>query len=103
MKKSDFLFNTARVGYPHLGYQELLSLKQVVKRSRFNPRTLVEKTGFPSGELATATNHPQIREFLAHDIRQGMKLRITGTPTYVVDGKVYEGSIPSEILEKIMQ
>lgn len=69
----------------------------------FNTRTLAEKTGFSGGELAAATRHPQIREFLAYDIRQGMKLRITGTPSYVVDGKVYAGSIPSEILRKIMQ
>jgi len=69
----------------------------------FNTRTLAEKTGFSGGELAAATRHPQIREFLSLDIRQGMKLGITGTPTYVVDGKVYEGSIPSEILGKIMQ
>jgi len=69
----------------------------------FNTRTLAETTGFSGGELAAATQHPQIREFLSHDIRQGMKLGITGTPTYVIDGKVYEGSIPREILEKIMQ
>ena len=69
----------------------------------FNTRTLAEMTGFSGGELAAATGNPQIREFLLHDIRQGMKLGITGTPTYVIDGEVYQGSIPGEILGKIIQ
>jgi len=78
-------------------------LKQVLKRRYFIPRTLAEKTGFSSGELATVTRYPQIREFLANNIRQGMKLGINGIPTYVIDGKVYAGLIPSEISGKIMQ
>lgn len=69
----------------------------------FNTRTLSEMTGFSGGELAAATGNPQIREFLLHDIRQGMKLGITGTPTYVIDGEMHEGSIPGEILGKIIQ
>jgi protein-disulfide isomerase len=30
-------------------------------------------------------------------------LGITGTPSFVIDGKVYEGSIPANILQKIIQ
>ena len=73
------------------------------EKESFDTRTLGAQTGFSAGELAAASQHPQIREVLLYDIRQGMKLGITGTPTYVVDGKVYAGSIPSEILGKIMQ
>ena len=69
----------------------------------FNTRTLGAKTGFTGGELAAATRNPQIRAILSHDLRQGMKLGITGTPSYVIDGKVHEGSIPGEILAKIIQ
>ncbi len=32
-----------------------------------------------------------IRERLLYEIRQGMKLRITGTPTYIIDDVTYEG------------
>ena len=73
------------------------------EKESFDTRTLGAQTGFSAGELAAASQHPQIREVLLYDIRQGMKLGITGTPTYVIDGKVYAGSIPSEILGKIMQ
>jgi len=69
----------------------------------FNTRILAEMTGFTSGELSAAAKHPQIREFLLYQIRQGMKLEITGTPTYVIDGHVYQGSIPANILHKVLQ
>ncbi|MBM9529274.1 thioredoxin domain-containing protein [Desulfoprunum benzoelyticum] len=72
-------------------------------KESFDTRTLGEKTDFTAGELAAASQHPQIREVLLYDIRQGMKLGITGTPSYVIDGKVYEGSMPGEILQKIMK
>ena len=69
----------------------------------FNTRTLGEATGFSSGELAEASQHPQIREVLIYDIRRGMKLGIIGTPTFVIDDKVYQGSIPLDILKRISQ
>ncbi|MDD3816236.1 MAG: vitamin K epoxide reductase family protein [Desulfocapsaceae bacterium] len=72
------------------------------EKQPFNTRTLSKMTGFSAGELAAATRHPQIREALLYDIRQGMKLGITGTPTFVINGKAYQGSIPAEILQTII-
>lgn len=69
----------------------------------FNTRTVAEMTGFSGGELAAATRHPQIREVLLHEIRLGMKLEIVGTPTFVIDGKVYPGTIPAEILQPYLR
>lgn len=73
------------------------------EKEPFNTRTLATMVSIPPGELAAATQHPQIRDFLLHEIRQGMKLGIAGTPTYVIDGKTYEGSIPAEILETALR
>jgi uncharacterized membrane protein/protein-disulfide isomerase len=73
------------------------------QKEPFNTKTLAETTGFSSGELAAATRHPKIREALLYDIRQGMKLEIVGTPTFVVDGNVYPGVLPANILKQIMQ
>ena len=73
------------------------------EKQAFSTRKLAERSGFTSTELAAAIQHPQIREALLYDIRQGMKLGITGTPSYVIDGKVYQGTIPSDILRKIVQ
>lgn len=73
------------------------------EKQPFNTKALAAKTGLPSGELVAAIQHPQIRKVLLYDIRKGMKLGITGTPTFVIDNKVYQGSIPSDILKRIMQ
>jgi len=69
----------------------------------FNTRTLAAMTDFNGGELAAAARHLQIREVLLQEIRQGMKLEIIGTPTFVIDGKVYPESIPSEILKPYLK
>ncbi len=67
----------------------------------FNTKTLSERIGIPPGELAMATRDTTIRLILQSDIRQGMKLEITGTPSFVIDNHVYAGSIPVEILDRI--
>ncbi|MBM9614420.1 thioredoxin domain-containing protein [Desulfobulbus rhabdoformis] len=68
------------------------------KKEAFNTRTLAEMTGMHAGELAAATRSEFIRNILLYDIREGMKLEIIGTPTFVINGKVYPGAIPAEIL-----
>ena len=73
------------------------------EKEPFNTRPLAAKTGLSSGELAAATQNTRIRAMLTNDIRKGMLLGITGTPTFVIDGKVYQGSIPADILERIMR
>ncbi len=73
------------------------------EKKPFNTKTLAQKTGIPSGELAMATRDPKIRLLLQRDIRKGMLLHITGTPTFVIDNQVYMGSIPAEILKKAIQ
>jgi protein-disulfide isomerase len=40
---------------------------------------------------------------LIRDVRLGLKHRITGTPAYIVDGKVYQGFIPSGILANALK
>jgi protein-disulfide isomerase/uncharacterized membrane protein len=41
-------------------------------------------------------------QHLMRDIRYGMKLRVTGTPAFLIDGSVYTGSIPEEVLRVII-
>ena len=72
-------------------------------KQTLSTRKLAEKTGFTMLELAAAAEHPEIRKALLYDIRLGMKLHITGTPSYVIDGKVYNGTIPADILRKAIR
>jgi uncharacterized membrane protein/protein-disulfide isomerase len=65
----------------------------------FNTKILTEKTGLPSGELAMATKDKRIMLLLRKDILAGMKLKIMGTPSFVINNQVYAGVIPASILE----
>ncbi len=64
---------------------------------------IAEKTGLDLNELSAALTHPDIAELLRRDIWDGMKLKIFGTPAFLIDGQVYQGSIPPEILKKIAE
>jgi len=73
------------------------------QKQSFNTSTLAKSIGISSTELTRGITNSNIQRFLTRDIWQGMKLRIFGTPSFVINGKVYEGSIPSEILQQILE
>jgi len=66
-------------------------------------KKLAEKTGLDSKELATARYNNKIRRALWLDIKDGLKLKITGTPAYVINGKLYLGEIPADVLKNIIE
>ena len=81
---SDIMFSIARV------------------KSVIDFKELAEDTGLTYEGLSRATYDPKIQSMLRKDIIDALKLGITGTPSFVIDGKVYQGQIPPEILKKIM-
>lgn len=42
-------------------------------------------------------------KILEKDIRKGLKNKIIGTPSFIVDGKMYAGRLPAGILERLSQ
>jgi len=63
-----------------------------------NIKKVAEKVGIDYRSLSYSTKNRMIRYKVKHDIAIGIKLGINGTPGYVIDGKVYLGQIPPEIL-----
>lgn len=63
---------------------------------------IAEKIDLDAKEMGRAIIDPKIRQKLLHEIRDGLKLGIDATPGFVIDGKVYIGEIPPEILKKII-
>jgi protein-disulfide isomerase len=53
--------------------------------------------------LSGALQHEPYRRHLLRDIRDGMKLGVVGTPSYLINGRVYEGHIPEEILKSLLK
>ena len=65
-------------------------------------KDIAEETGMDLQQLAAALHHEPYIQHLLLEIRQGMKLSIIGTPSYLINGSVYEGNIPAEILKPFL-
>lgn len=68
-----------------------------------NVGELAEKTGVDWRRLAAAPDIKSLRYKVKRDIYDGIDLGITGTPAYVIDGEVYQGRIPVEMIRKAMK
>ncbi len=64
---------------------------------------IAERSGMDFHLLSAALQHAPYKQQLLRDIRAGMKLGIAGTPSYLINGRVYEGNIPVEILRPFLK
>jgi uncharacterized membrane protein/protein-disulfide isomerase len=67
-----------------------------------NTRTIAEQLEIDSKTLVSALKHRSTLYHLQKDIEAGLKHGFTGTPGYVVNGEIFQGRIPPEILKKII-
>jgi len=67
----------------------------------FNLRLMAKTAGFEVEQLARAVKDRRLLRKLKIDIRDGLKLGITGTPGYLIDGEVYMGNVPAEIFRAL--
>jgi len=63
-------------------------------------REIAEEAGLDYAVLKQTMNDRETQIDLRRDIWQGNKLKITGTPAFVIDGEIYQGQIPPEIIKK---
>ena len=54
-------------------------------------------------ELAESLHNAGVFNHLRNDIIQGLKLGMTGTPGFLIDGTLYQGQIPPEILKRFVR
>lgn len=71
------------------------------QKKDFNTRTIADFMNVNIAELTVALKSKALRLRLKHDIAIGLDLGITGTPTFQIDGEVYLGNIPAEILRSL--
>jgi protein-disulfide isomerase len=64
-------------------------------------RDLAQSVGLDPVGLARSLRNTQILRKLRDDMTAGYKLGVTGTPTYVIEGRVYDGQLPPNILSRI--
>jgi uncharacterized membrane protein/protein-disulfide isomerase len=67
-----------------------------------NLTKLASKTSLDSKGMARAIYSQKMRRKLKIDIWTALKFRMVGTPSYLIDGKVYQGQLPPEIFKKVL-
>lgn len=71
-------------------------------RGRLDIGALLEQAGISNANPSDI--YAQVyREQLWKDLRAGLELGITGTPTYLIDGQVYVANIPGEVLRRVVR
>jgi len=73
------------------------------KKDTVSVREIAEKAGLDPAELASSINSKAILSMLWRDIHDGIKLELTGTPSFVINDKVYQGQLPAEIVKKLIE
>jgi uncharacterized membrane protein len=66
-------------------------------------QAVAAELGLERQELSAALEHPDYKKILGFEIRHGMKLKVLGTPSYLIEGRIYEGAIPAEILSRLTE
>lgn len=78
---NDILFAMAREG-------DVIDVRELAARLGMEPKT-----------LARSVNDPAARRLLQQDILSALKLKISGTPAYVINETVYLAQIPPEVIK----
>ncbi len=68
-----------------------------------NIKELADEVGLNPEEIGHSVNNQLIRKKLQSDILSGLKLRISGTPAYVINKEVYLVLIPPEIIKSALK
>ncbi len=80
---------------------ELYRIIREGKPDGIDLQTLADRMGLPREEIVQAFSNPEYLRLLSNDIQQGLQHHITSTPSYVINGKVYTGTIPPEIFNEL--
>lgn len=82
---------------------ELYHIMREKHQDSLDLKDLADRVGLSQEEITQAFTNPEHLQSLAKDIEQGLQQQISSTPSYVIGGKVYAGTIPTGILNKIKQ
>ena len=74
-----------------------------IQRGHFNIREIAKTAEFDVIDFAGSVNNPILQRRLRVEIKDGIKLGLTGTPGYVINGKVYIGHLPADIMNAVRE
>jgi len=71
------------------------------QNGHFNIREMAGIADFDVMEFARSVNDRTLQQKLRADILEGIRLGINGTPGYLIDGKIYVGHVPADIINSV--
>jgi protein-disulfide isomerase/uncharacterized membrane protein len=71
------------------------------KNTEINIREIAERAQADPDSLAQTIYKKETIKKLEEDIRTGLRYKITGTPAFVINGKLYLGNLPNTLFEQI--
>lgn len=74
-----------------------------ISKGVINIPDLIRKAGIEDSGAVPNIYAPQYMTALWTDIREGVTLGVTGTPGFLINGRLYEGQIPPKLLEKVLK
>ena len=72
-------------------------------KKAINVREVAERAGVDYDALARGMTDKRNVNKLVGDIRQGQKLGVNGTPAFLIEGKLYLGQIPADVIENALR
>jgi len=72
-------------------------------KNSLNVKKLAENLGLDFKQLYSCAYAPESFDKLLKDIREGIRLGVKATPCFIINDKLYEGSIPSEVLKQYLK
>lgn len=73
------------------------------QNGHFNIREMARTAGFDVMEFANSVNDRVLQQKLRADILEGIRLGINGTPGYLIEGNVYVGHVPADIINSLRE
>lgn len=69
----------------------------------FNVKKIAKETGINPAELVWAVGSKDVKALLMRDIADGFKIGVSGTPSFQINGELYFGTIPPEVLNIVLK
>jgi protein-disulfide isomerase len=67
------------------------------------PEEMAEAIGIDAEALRACMVSEDAKSAVLEDINAGRELKLRGTPTYVIGGQTYPGSIPEEVIAEALE
>jgi predicted DsbA family dithiol-disulfide isomerase/uncharacterized membrane protein len=78
-------------------------LFELPESTSINPAPVAADLGLDVAAFTACLSSPAAAAHVRRDIQEGLTLKINATPTFVIDGKLYVGRIPEEILRPVLE